>query len=243
VVAIEEAAATSLAASERIEDDGWVLRADGVGVVRRANAVLPRRAGHDPIAVKLDRVAAWYRARGRPARFLLAPTAEPAGLVDALRRAGYRLGGPVLVLARPLDGGVHDGASLGLASGDVPDDGWAAAYAATLPSDERVERLRLARVAPAPKRYTAFGADGCGLAVQVGEWVGLFDVATAPHARRRGIATRVTTELLAWGAARGARRAYLQVAEGNLAARALYAGLGFEPAYRYVYAESAAADQ
>ena len=69
-----------------------------------------------------------------------------------------------------------------------------------------------------------------------GDLVGLFDVATAPAARRRGVARRVTAALLAWGAAEGARTAYLQVAEENAAARALYAGLGFRPAYRYVYA-------
>lgn len=232
----ERAAAAALRPQESVVDDGWILRADGArGVVRRANAVLPRGAGCDPLTVKLARAEAWYGARGRAARFLVAPDAEPAGLADALAAAGYRFEVPVLVLVRALEPGSAWPAP-GVACAEAPGAGWRAAYAATLPEDERDERLRLAADAPEPRAYAAAGAEGCGLAVRSGELVGLFDVATAPDARRRGVARAVTAALLAWGTAQGARRAYLQVAEGNAAARALYAGFGFRPAYRYVYA-------
>ena len=233
---LERAAAAALRPQEAVADDGWTLRADGaLGVVRRANAVLPTGAGRDPLTAKLARAEAWYRARGRAPRFLLAPNAEPVGLLEALTDGGYRLEVPVLVLVRPLEPGSAWGAE-GVVRGEAPDAAWRAAYAATLPDRERAERLRLAVGAPGPRAYAAVGADGCGMAVRSGELVGLFDVATAPAARRRGIARRVTAALLAWGTAAGARRAYLQVAEGNAAARALYASLGFLPAYRYVYA-------
>ena len=232
---MEAAAADALRPHVSVHDDGWTLRVDGTGVVRRANAVLPRAAGSDPLAAKLARAEAWYRARGRAPRFLMAPDAEPTDLVDALRTAGYRFEVPVLVLVRDLGPDAvtaAEDAEVALTA----DADWRAAYAATLPEDERAERLRLAVAAPMPRAYVAVGADGCGLAVRSGDLVGLFDVATAPHARRRGVARRVTAALLAWGATQGARRAYLQVSEANEAGRALYAGFGFRPAYRYVYA-------
>ena len=233
---LERAAADAIRPHESVVDDGWVLRADGPrGVVRRANAVLARGAGRDPLTVKLARAEAWYRARGRTPRFLLAPDAEPVGLVAALAAAAYRFEVPVLVLERALGAGSAWSAE-DVDCAEAPGSGWRAAYAATLPPHERAERLRLALDAPEPKTYAAAGADGCGLAVRSGEWVGLFDVATVPGARRRGVARRVTAALLAWATAEGARGAYLQVAEGNAAARALYASFGFRPAYRYVYA-------
>ena len=62
---------------------------------------------------------------------------------------------------------------------------------------------------------------------------GLFDVLVAPRARRRGLARRVTESVCAWGAAQGARFAYLQVVATNEAALPLYADLGFETVYSY----------
>ena len=70
------------------------------------------------------------------------------------------------------------------------------------------------------------------------DWVALSCLVVAPSARRRGLgavahaacaATRRPT--------RGARRAFLQVEADNTAAAALYTGLGFQPAERYVYRE------
>jgi GNAT superfamily N-acetyltransferase len=236
VRALERAAAAAVQPQASVLDDGWTLRADGAaGVVRRANAVRPGAPGRDPLAAKLARAEAWYRARRRTPRFLVAPDAEPLGLGDALAAEGYRFEVPVLVLVRDLEPGAAiapDGVERAPTAGAA----WRAAYGATLPEVERAERLRVAIAAPAPKAYAAVRADGCGLAVRSGDLVGLFDVATVPDARRRGVARRVTAALLAWGSDQGAKRAYLQVAEGNAAARALYAGFGFRPAYRYVYA-------
>ena len=48
-----------------------------------------------------------------------------------------------------------------------------------------------------------------------------------PHARRRGLARRVTESLYAWAWQHGARFAYLQVVATNDAAMPLYAAQGF----------------
>lgn len=55
-------------------------------------------------------------------------------------------------------------------------------------------------------------------------------VAVAPARRRLGLGRRVLAAQLDRAAAQGAARATLEVAVGNGAARALYAGLGFETA-------------
>jgi ribosomal protein S18 acetylase RimI-like enzyme len=120
-------------------------------------------------------------------------------------------------------------------SADLDED-WSTAYATTVPASELAARTRLAATAPSPRVYVTIGTIACGMAVLDGELVGLFDLATDPVARRTGHATRVSAALLTWGVHSGARRAYLQVAEANVAARALYERLGFRLAYRYVYA-------
>ncbi|MCL1807475.1 MAG: ribosomal protein S18-alanine N-acetyltransferase [Oscillospiraceae bacterium] len=53
------------------------------------------------------------------------------------------------------------------------------------------------------------------------------NVATAPEARRRGIADALLKELLAVGIQRGLRFITLEVREGNAAARGLYEKHGF----------------
>jgi ribosomal protein S18 acetylase RimI-like enzyme len=51
----------------------------------------------------------------------------------------------------------------------------------------------------------------------------------------RAPAPAVLHALAEWGRAYGATRMYLQVMENNAAARALYAGIGFETLYTYYY--------
>jgi ribosomal-protein-alanine acetyltransferase len=70
----------------------------------------------------------------------------------------------------------------------------------------------------------------------VDEVADLQRVAVADAARRGGVATRLVQELLARAVASGVRRVLLEVSEGNRAALAFYAVLGFaeidrRPAY------------
>ena len=61
-----------------------------------------------------------------------------------------------------------------------------------------------------------------------------------PEQRRRGVARALLAALAGWASAQGAQRLYLQVERDNEPARRLYAGLGFEEAYRYHYRRAAA---
>lgn len=60
----------------------------------------------------------------------------------------------------------------------------------------------------------------------------LLTLAVASEARRQGTGARLVAQFLAEAAARGADSAFLEVAEDNMAARALYARAGFAPAGR-----------
>lgn len=61
-------------------------------------------------------------------------------------------------------------------------------------------------------------------------------VATAPHARGKGLARRVVEGLMSWGSTLGAGGACLQVLAENTPALAVYTALGFDrELYRYHY--------
>ena len=67
-------------------------------------------------------------------------------------------------------------------------------------------------------------------------WRGTFyRLAVDPAHRRRGLARTLTAALASQAAARGARHLYLQVEDGNAAARALYHRLGFADHHGYHY--------
>lgn len=62
---------------------------------------------------------------------------------------------------------------------------------------------------------------------EVADEAHVHSVAIAPEARRRGLARRLLRLCLGMAAARGARRAFLDVRPANAPARALYEALGF----------------
>lgn len=55
----------------------------------------------------------------------------------------------------------------------------------------------------------------------------ILTLAVLPHRRRRGIARHLMAQLAAWAASVNAARLFLEVAEDNIAARALYERSGF----------------
>jgi ribosomal-protein-alanine N-acetyltransferase len=75
-------------------------------------------------------------------------------------------------------------------------------------------------------------ADGFALLQVAGDEAEVLTLAVRPAARRRGLARRLTLIAARRAAELGAGRVFLEVAEDNAAARALYAGLGFQPAGR-----------
>jgi GNAT superfamily N-acetyltransferase len=227
--------------TERLGD--WVLRAAG-GFTNRGNSVLVTGSPGIPPAAAVEHVTAWYVARGLPPRAAVPAEVgrNSVGGAEPFARAGWLpLAGAsaVVLTARTaaLTVGLELPAGLTLDLADHPDAAWRALY-----------RYRGQELPPggvelllsAPEQvFASVRADGTTVAVGRGSlahaWLGVTAVEVAHEHRRRGLARAVLAALAAWGAAGGARSTYLQVAEGNAAALALYLSAGFTVHHRYDY--------
>ncbi len=235
VRALEERAFNAWMPLETMLVGGWVLRfADGY--TKRANSI--NAWSPEISALDIATIAhPIYAARRLPLIFRLSPLARHDA--DAtLAAAGYGLLDETHVLTAPISAGSLDPAVAIMAS---PDRNWADgfAHANRVAAPSRVTHdAMLARIRN-PAVFASLVEDGrplaWGFAVAERGMIGLFDIATSPEARRRGIGRRLVTSLLAWGRTQGASRAYLQVVASNVPALALYRQLGFVCAYKYHY--------
>lgn len=237
--ALEAAAFAAWPALSETLYRGWHLRW-AEGYTKRANSA---NAGPQAQALgeaDIDSVAGFYQARQLPAIFRLTSATSPAGVDALLGRLGYQHRDASLVLHGALDSASAAGPQLYDARH------WLQGFqqiAGQLGPDQQ-RHLQLIDAIAAPCAFALDLHDGepvcCGLAVQVGDQLGLFDVATAPAYRGQGRAARLCRQLLAWGRQRGAQRAFLQVLASNQPAIRLYEGLGLRPAYHYWYRVKAA---
>jgi len=250
VLEIEEAAFRAWPAEEVVELSGWRLRFMH-GVTRRANSVWPNGwHGETPLLERLKAVEAFAASRGIPPSFQLTSAARPSELDAALEARGYAIDAPVIVKTLELPRELSSSEGLGVQATVVssPNADW---LSVAVDPDRAFSRYRgryekardtflgmLVRLEGRAGFALARSNDepvAIGLGVVDGPWLGIFGMFALPEARRRGAARSVLRALTAWGAERGARRAYLQVERKNDAARALYSGEGFVRAYDYHY--------
>jgi ribosomal protein S18 acetylase RimI-like enzyme len=206
---------------------GWYVRSDPELPNRRANCAWAVGEPAVPLAEATDEVVAWFRDRNRRPIVLT----EPGSPVD-IALADWEVQAATDVMTAPVG-------SDGDASATEPVETWSLAWARIRDVSDAhraalVERLADVDAVGAVQRAGTNPVAG-GLGVAEGPMVGVFNVATDPRHRRKGHATRITEALMAWGAARGASTAYLQVEASNPGAAALYRGLGFTTACRYHY--------
>ncbi len=247
IQSLEQAAANALPPARFQLDEGWRLRADGGGS-RRANSVLAEyNLADTPLNDKIDRAEAFYARLGKAARFQLCPASQPSNLDYVLAARGYRTSSGALVqrapltkvLGRVVKQAVPDAViDLCLTADWLNLFGWGAgvegygleakrALFQRIPSHAAFVTVRLAGIPAA-----------VGLGVLERGQLGLFNMATLPSLRRRGASRAVIHALAVWGAQMDAKVMFLQVAEENRAARALYTQLGFRTLYTYHYREA-----
>ncbi|TDZ83708.1 putative acetyltransferase [Mycobacteroides salmoniphilum] len=200
--------------------DGWFVRASG-GHTHRGNSAVPLEHSASPRS--LGDVAAWYSEQRLPTLLCL-----PDRLIhppDELATSGE-----TVVMVRDL------GAARSEPLPSDPSSGWLALHGDNHPLTVPV----LTAVVDGTLGFAAVTDNGPAVAIARGAvtegWLGISAVQVAETHRRRGLARQVCDVLLGWGAAQGARRAYVQVRAENTAALALYPTLGFTEQHRYRYA-------
>jgi GNAT superfamily N-acetyltransferase len=233
--------------------DGWLVRLQP-GKAKRARCVNALQEGERTLSEKITECLALYRAAGLPCHVRITPFSAPAGLDAALAARGWTVEDPTRVLVMPDVAAVPALATPACTEvqHDVPPADYAQVVGTLRGSTAAQIEAHAARVAASPVPYQGvvwragpgWARDSlppgavlaCGQVACDGALAGLYDVFTAPAARSRGLATALCASLLRWAAARErARMGYLQVDAGNVAARRVYARLGFLDAYGYHY--------
>ncbi len=239
---VEDAGLNASAPPQQLWVDGWLVRLSP-GKAKRARCINAVAAGRMPVADRLRRCEAFYRAAGLPPMVRITPFSLPSGLDAQLAGLGYRRIDDTRVMVLADLAAVPPAEWPADARLTWPDPATFAEQVGSLrgsPPEQR--RAHAERLAAAPLPCTPLTVHGggdellaCGQFTLEQELVGLYDVHTAASARGRGFATALCRRLLHEARQRGARQAYLQVDADNDAARSIYTRLGFRDAYAYHY--------
>lgn len=209
---------------------GWLLRHAG-GVTKRANSVLPLGDPGD-VGRAVDHAERFYTALGLPTVFSMDAYARPEGLDGFLAGRGYEIVDPTLAMVADIAGPYErDGVDIAATPSREWLDVWWSVdgrYDHQLPMAEKI-------LTGVPAGYASLDGVAVGRGVPQGQWLGIYAMAVAPEARRKGLGRRVLRALLAWGRDQGCDRAYLVVVERNAPARAMYEAEGFVRAGAYHY--------
>ena len=222
---------------------GWQL-GFSQGCTKRANSVCAREGEPGDLASRIDRCEALYRARALPVVFKLTEGSRPTGLDAVLARRGYRVVDPTSVQTCP--GRASLAAPMGDEAPRIEEALSESFREACMRLNAVGERMQaplseILRRIEAGCDAVAFASIGTGPATRaqgIGVLQGgaacLCEIVTAPAQRRQGLASSIVRSLLDWARTRDAVP-WLQVVATNTGAVSLYAGLGFEEAYRYWY--------
>jgi GNAT superfamily N-acetyltransferase len=219
---LEHAAALAWPGVEQQRLDGWLLRF-GLGNTRRANSAVPLDV---PTVSDLSAIIDWYAARA-VAPLIAAP--------DRLLRIPPEV--PIDAETLVMTGDVTAQHVSAVAIEARPDDEWLRLYERDVPVDVLTAVLD-GEVAFAASAGAAVGRGAVTESPDGTRWVGLSAVRVVETARRRGLARELCEALLAWGAQRGATRAYVQVLADNTAATTLYESMGFSVHHRSRYVDA-----
>lgn len=248
---LDELAANATPAAVTHLLDGWVVRISPELPFRRANSVLTSLGEPADVSDAIAVAESVYERLGARAAFQVSSASQPADLDTALAARGYSKEAPVAVLTArveevtrrsvrrsPPPGGTVTEAQTGVS------DEWIGSYAAIHATDPATRK----RVSAYGRMLASVGGVvitasarrdrnvvALGFGVVERGWVGVFGMGTAPQMRRTGASSEVLRTIMETAADLGAPDCYLQVERDNAAARAMYAGVGFQRSHVYHY--------
>lgn len=230
-------AARAWPVADQGRQDGWWLRHTDVGPWW-SGAVLAHGAG-DRLEERIAAAERFYTRHDTWPRFQVCPDC-PADLDTVLETRGYGVECAVALMTATAPCARSGGSGWDVRVEPVATPAWLAVRAATsrafLDTAGLVQRLH---AVTRPQAFvTVMGPDrslGIGRAVADTGWTGVFDMATVPEARGRGVARAVLAAITDWAAGQATQHLYLQVETSTTAALALYRSSGFAVAARYHY--------
>lgn len=220
-------------------DGTWLVRLTAGSAAKRLNSVNPLDPGDvRDFGGRIERVRKRFEAYGRPMTFRMSPLSGPT-LGAHLDSIGWTVFDQSLVMRLDLETVPVEAATDRIPLGDI---GRFTAAAMRVHGLEPHQRAGLSEVIGSIRAETGLfviedGGEPLATLVCVhdGELAGLFEVATHPDARGRGLGRDLVLSALKWARVRGARSGWLQVEAANEPACRLYAGIGFRAAYGYHY--------
>lgn len=245
--AVEVATAAAFPGKEHTwtSDGQWLMRA-GDGVTGRSNSAVPLGPSAGFLPVPLDEIEAFYARHDLPVCLAIPERiGKPAEKLVAAQPEAWELEPEILVMVRDLEelpalSDVH------FVVDKQPDAEWLDLY-----------HFRGQALPPLALEYLRSHIEGTmgfgrllspagetiaitrGTLTESGDgtvWLGYSAVEVAEGWRRKGLGTALGAHMLAWGKARGAEKAYLQVVAHNTAGIRLYEKLGFLEQHRHRYA-------
>lgn len=240
IFALEEAGLSAWPARETMTVAGWLLRFSD-GYTHRGNSVATHRFDDATCEDAIAIAEGEYRARNLTPMFQISPVSKPHDLERILHHRGYRTITPTLTCIAST---VVARASLPeprevRASGEPDDDFAQLVQTGSRSEADGRERLDILSRIELPhvciNAYDKGRAVACGTGTLVSGWVSINMMRTDAEHRRNGHAQRVLAAITRWAETKGVSRLYLNVEEGNHAARSLYARAGFATEYEYRY--------
>lgn len=237
---IEDAGLNASAPPQQRWLDGWLVRFSP-GKAKRARCVNAVADGRSSLSERLAACEHVFAEAQLPLIVRVTPFSRPHGLDGHLAEYGLRRFDDTRVMVAALADEPSFELPVGMQVNALALEPFARRVGELRGSPLAQRQAHAERLLNSPVPFFAFElvlegeTVACGQIALENDLVGIYDVFSAVASRGRGHATLLCRHLLAHARSRGARHAYLQVESDNLAARTVYARLGFADAYAYHY--------
>lgn len=218
--------------------DGWILRYSHF-YTHRTNSVEQFGTSSLPWREKIPHCEAAYKRWGTPAIFKISPLVSK-DFDYMLENRNYEIQHTTDVMVLELEKAILDAPTDGVIVSQSIGREWIDSLLDLKGTTDTTHR------AIVPTMYNAIAKDticvsiqragviiGTGLGILDRDYVGVYAIHVREDFRNKGLARSLCTFILKEGMKRGARKAYLQVVDGNEPAIGLYQSLGFQNFYTY----------